>query len=253
MRQTRILLFAVVLVLIAALTTSGCRRVKLADAPAGSAGATNQTQTVPIGAATSLKTSVRMGVGVLKLSAAEPRSTSALEAAFTYPRADWKPVVEYSVEATRGTLGISQPDFRTVPVSLGSSDNSWNLRLASGVPTDLSLKLGVGESTVDLRDIDVTSLEVVSGVGKATVDLSGTRTHDVSGRVEAGVGELDIIVPSAVGVKLVGGTEGIGELKAAGFTQTDGGVVNAAWNQPGPKIVLALNRGVGEIHVTSAP
>ena len=253
MRQMKVLLLAVVLVLIAALATGGCRRVKLADAPAGTGGATDQSQTVPIGAATSVKTAVRMGVGTLKLSSGEPSSTLALDATFTYPQADWKPAVAYSVEATRGALSVSQPDVRPFPtVSLGTSDNSWTLKLAPGVPTDLSLKLGVGESTVDLRDIDVTSLEVISGVGKATVDLSGPRTHDLSGRVEAGVGEVDIIVPSSVGVRLVGGTEGIGELRAPGFTHVDGGMVNAAWNQPGPKIELALTRGVGDIKVTSA-
>jgi hypothetical protein len=252
-RQTRILLLAVVLVLAAALVTSGCKRVKLADAPASERGAVDQTQTVPLGEAKSLKADVRMGIGSLKLAAGEPSSTLALDAVFTYPQASWKPEVTYTVDTTQGALSVAQPDSSGMPtVNFGKTENSWRLKLAQGVPTDVSLKLGVGESDIDLSKVDVTSLELISGVGEAKVDLSGPRTHDIKGSIESGVGEVTVIVPKTIGVMLVGGTEGVGELNAPGFTKTDGGMVNSAWSSAGPKIVLTLNRGVGEIRVTSA-
>ena len=58
----------------------------------------------------------------------------------------------------------------------GETENTWELALASGVPTDLSLKLGVGEADVDLSDVDVRYLEAVTGVGETTIDLSGPRS-----------------------------------------------------------------------------
>jgi hypothetical protein len=249
MKRSRIVPLAMTLLLLAALgTTTGCRRVKLVDGPM--VGAVDQTQTVPIGAATSLRTNVRMAVGTLRLKAGEPSSTLALAAAFSYPKS-WKPEVKYAVEATQGMLSVIQPEIRGLP-GLRERDNYWSLALAPGVPTDLTLKVGTGESTVDLRGIDITSLEVVSGVGDMTLDLSEPRTHDVHGRIESGVGDLRIIVPSGVGVRLVGGTDGVGNLTAAGFTKSDGGLVNSAWSKAGPKIDLTLTRGVGDITVTSA-
>lgn len=249
MKRSRIALLAMTVLLLVALgTTTGCRRVKLVDGPM--VGAVDQTQTVPMGAATSLRTSVRMGIGTLRLKAGEPSSTLALAAAFSYPKS-WKPEVKYAVEATQGMLSVIQPEIHGLP-GLRERDNFWSLVLAPGVPTDLTLKVGTGESKIDLRGIDVTSLEVVSGVGAMTLNLSGPRPHDVHGRIESGVGAMDIVVPSGVGVRLVGGTDGVGNLTASGFTKSDGGLVNSAWGKAGPKIDLTLTRGVGDIKVTSA-
>jgi hypothetical protein len=251
-KRNQILWLAVLVMLCATLGTGGCRRVKLADTPGTAGGAAAQSQTVPLGAATALVANVRMGVGTLKLAAGEPSSTLALDGSFSYPVASWKPEVLYSVESTQGTLSVSQPEFNgPPPLSLGDAENSWRIKLPPGVPTELSLKLGVGESDISLRGIDVTSFEVLSGVGQTKIDLSGPRAHDIKGTIEAGVGEVHIVVPRSVGVRLVGGTEGVGELSAPGFTDSSGGLVNSAWGQPGPKIELDLSRGVGEITVTS--
>jgi hypothetical protein len=251
MKRSRIALLAVALVVLAALaTTTGCRRVKLADGSAGTGATTDQTQTVPIGAATSLRTTVRMALGTMRLGAGEPSSTLALDGGFSYPPS-WKPEVTYAVEATQGALSVIQPEIKGPP-GLTDRDNFWSLALAPGVPTDLTLKMGAGESKINLRGIDITSLDVMSGMGEMTLDLSGPRPHDVHGRIESGVGDLRIIVRRGVGVRFVGGTDGVGNLTADGFTKSDGGLVNSAWGKAGPKIDLTLTRGVGDITVTSA-
>jgi len=248
-----------VLVLAVALASStGCRRVRLTDAPAGrSSAVSTETTQVALGGAESLNTIVRMGVGELTLSAGEPSSTFALDGRFEYAPAAWKPEVKYSVEATRGVLYVSQPDSTDVP-NLGKARNSWTVKIAPGVPTDLSLKLGVGESDVSLRGVDVTALEALTGVGEARIDLSGERTHDLTARVEAGVGEVTISVPTDVGVRIIGSQDGLGEFAAPGFSdEADGstpgrnGLVNAAWSGTGPKIELYITRGIGDVKVVS--
>jgi hypothetical protein len=113
MKRSRIALLAVLLLLFAALgTTTGCRRVKVVDGPMG--GAVDQTQTVPMGEAASLRTTVRMGVGTLRLRAGGPSSTLALAAALSYPTS-WKPEVKYAVEVTHGTLSVIQPEIKGLP------------------------------------------------------------------------------------------------------------------------------------------
>jgi hypothetical protein len=242
---------ALALLLLATLGTAGCRRVKLADVPGSDAGARDQTQTVQLGGATSLGATVHMAVGELKLAASEPSSTLALDGSFTYPAPSWKPKVTYAVEGTRGVLVVSQPEESKVP-AFGNNDNIWDLKLAQGIPTDLTLNLGVGQSTIDLSKLDVTRLKVVSGVGQTTIDLSGPLAHDLLARVDSGVGEVDITVPANVPVKITGGSDGIGEMSAPGFKNEGDSLVNDAWGSPGPTLELELTRGIGEIKVTTA-
>jgi hypothetical protein len=251
-RRSRFLVvLAVVLTLVAAVATSGCRRVKLAVPPGGGSGASDWPEAVPLGAATSVDATVRMAIGGLTLSATEPSSTLALDGSFNYSIAGWKPRVTYSIDGTRGVLSVVQPEMKAFRPTLSDNENSWNVKLAAGVPTDLSLALGLGDSDVDLRGLDIDSLRVVSGVGQTRLDLSGPRSHDVRVRVDSGVGDVEIDVPSDVGVRLVGGKDGVGDLSASGFTRSGAALVNSAWGKLGPQIDISLTRGVGDINVTS--
>ena len=96
---------------VAMLGSTGCRRVKLTETPGGTVGErSTETTQVALGGAESVDTTLRMGVGELKLAAGEPSSTVALDGTFEYAPADWKPEVKYSVEGTEGALYVSQPD-----------------------------------------------------------------------------------------------------------------------------------------------
>lgn len=246
-----VLVAATAILAVAMLGSMGCRRVRLTDAQTGrSLGVSTETTRVALGAAEELDATIRMGVGLLKLRAGEPSSTTALDGTFDFAPAEWEPEVTYSVEGTRGVLYVGQPDVGVGP-SFGRSENTWTLEVAPGVPTSLSLKLGVGESDVDLRGIDLTDLEVITGVGEATIDLSGERTEDLTARIEAGVGEVTVSVPSDVGVRIIGGEDGLGELDADGFRAERGDLTNAAWSGTGPKIELRVTRGIGTMRIES--
>jgi hypothetical protein len=258
MRKSLLVATALILA-VATLGSMGCRRVKLTETPAGrSVNASTETTQVALGGAEALDTIIRMGVGELKLTAGEPSSTVALVGTFDYAPAEWKPEVKYSVDGTEGALYVSQPDPVEIP-GLGTTRNTWTVKIAPDVPTNLSLKLGVGESDVNLRGVDLTKLEALTGVGEAKIDLSGERTRDLTARIEAGVGEVTISVPTDVGVRIIGAGDGVGDFTAEGFTRDgssgstpDGGdLVNAAWSGDGPKIELFITHGIGDVKVVS--
>jgi hypothetical protein len=254
MKRSAIAALVVVLVLSAVLFSSGCRRVKLSEVP-GARGPSSESTAVPIGAAKRLVTTVRIGAGSLRLHAAETSVPLALEATFRNVPDGWDPQVHYSLEATKGVLGVLQADMsggRIRDWAVGIPDNEWDLGLAPGVPCDLTLESGVGESILDLRDIDVRKLDVVAGVGKTTVDLSGLRASGVTGRVEGGVGDLELILPKGVGARLTGGDDGIGKREIPGFRRAGDAWVNAEWDSADPKIELRLVHGVGEVTVRTA-
>lgn len=242
------LVLAALLALVATAFATGCRQVRLEDVP-GAKGVSSETTRVPLGTAQVLDTTIRMHLGVLRLRAAET-SSAALEASFIRVPGEWQPEVGYSVDATKGALVVRQPDAPQ-GFCIPDDGNEWSLALARSVPTTLTLELGLGESTVNLRDVDVRRLDIAAGIGKATIDLTGPRDNDVAGRINCGVGDLTLIVPKDVGVRITGGGGGIGTFEAPGFSRTDEALVNPAWNEDGTTIDLKLTQGVGKVTVKS--
>ncbi|HEX9094260.1 MAG TPA: toast rack family protein [Coriobacteriia bacterium] len=240
LRKTVIIAF-VVLMAATALTTTGCRAVRLPD----TSRTTSESKTVALDGATTIETRIRMGVGELSLSG-ETSATDALKADFTYEPVSWKPEVSYAVDGGVGKLEVRQPEPTEVP-AFKSAHNTWGLVLAGGAPTDLSLQLGVGRSVVDLRNVDVRKLDVLSGVGDCTVDLTGPRANGLTGRVEAGVGKLTIRLPKGVGVRVGGREDGVGHTTADGFIAQGGSWVNEAYSGSGPRIEIELVRGIGDV------
>lgn len=243
-RTSRAALLA--LVAVGLLAAAGCQRVPLSDGPSTGSRTKVETRTVGLDGATKVDATIHMGVGELTMSGV-PSSTAALDSQFTYTRAAWKPELTYQISGGTGSLKLSQPPVDVGLLGVGHVENAWDLKLAGGVPTDLSLELGLGTSEVNLRDVDVRSFEIITGVGESMIDLSGPRNADVTGRVEAGIGAATIRLPRNVAVRVVGDGEGVGELVADGFTLQGKDYVNDAWGKPGPKIELRLNRGIGEM------
>lgn len=243
MRRRLLTVAAVITILTALVATTGCTRVRLQDRPETKT--TTLNKAVTLDGATALETELEIGVGELTVSAADETGT-ALVADFTYAPASWEPEVEYSVEGTAGRLAVRQPE--SVDVSLFSDmRNEWRVRLGSGVPTDLRLTLGVGESDVDLRGIDLVGLEMTTGVGDTSIDLSDARTTDLRARIESGVGTLTLRLPRGIGVRVDGREEGVGTFRADGFVSQGNSWVNEAYGAPGPKIEIDLIRGVGDV------
>ena len=234
---------ALALVLLVGVT--GCTRVRLQDNPATAVNTLNKT--VALDGATHLETEVDMGVGELTLSGAETSGT-AMAGTFVYAPPSWLPEVDYSVEANTGTLSVRQPEKTDVPI-FDNVHNTWDVRVARSVPTDLKLRLGVGSSIVDLRGVDVTSLDAITGVGETTIDLSGVRATGFAARIESGVGELTLRLPRSVGARVTGAKGGLGSFTADGESVTSDSWVNDAWSGSGPKIDIVLNRGVGEVRI----
>jgi hypothetical protein len=233
---------AVLLAVVALAATTGCTRVRLSEDP--NTRTTTDNKTVALGGATSVETEIRQGVGELRVSV-EPTTTDVLKADFTYAPVSWKPTVDYSVSSGVGQLLVEQPNTTDV-AAFHDTENTWNVRLAGGVPTKLKLRLGVGTSKVDLRGLDLTSIDTVTGVGDSTIDLSGPRTRDLTGRIEAGVGRITVRLPRNVGVRFSGRQDGVGNFTADGFKAEGNSWVNDAYSGPGPKIDIDFIRGVGD-------
>lgn len=235
----------VALTLSGLLACGGCQRAVLPESETESC-ARVETSTVRLGGATRVAAVIRMGAGELKVSAA-PSRAAVLDAKFAFAPSAWRPEVTYRTSDGLGVLEVCQPECDGRP--LGEERNTWDLKLAVGVPTNLLLTLDAGTSTVDLRNVDVRDLEIAMGFGGAKIDLSGPRTTNVNGTIETGAGEATVFLPSDIGVRVTGADTGPGDLLADGFTLDGGDYVNAAWAKAGPKMLIRLKRGVGDVRL----
>lgn len=211
----------------------------------------NESRSVALGDAKYVNAQVVMGVGRLTMEGGTKDAKDLLDANFVYNLPSWKPEVSYSVADGIGNLKVSQPS--SSGNSLGGNINyDWNLRLNSGVPINLKTTLGAGESNLKLGAVSLAGLGVQSGAGNVTIDLSGKWKNSLNASVEAGVGNLVLVLPRDTGV-IVNLTHGIGSVEVdSGLKSLGNAYVNDAYREAGTNLNVNVEAGIGRIRLTLA-
>jgi hypothetical protein len=200
-----------------------------------------QSQSVDVEEARSVRADLRMGAGELNLSGG---ADALMEADFFYNVADWEPEVNYEVSGDTGELVVKQDIIAGVPV--GEARNEWDIRFNDEVPTDLSVQMGAGESNLDLDSLTPTGLTLHMGSGKTTVDLTGDYAQDFDVRIQGGVGDATVLLPSEVGAR-VSAEGGLGKINAEGLRREDNSYVNDVYGDSEITLDVDIQGGVGEI------
>jgi hypothetical protein len=149
------------------------------------------------------------------------------------------------VDGGQGSLVVSQPDEEVNLVNQGAQ-NRWDLLLNSRVPIDLEVSTGASKSELNLSAIDLTRLKVETGAGEGTIDLSGGWSHDLSVIIQGGVGNLTVILPREMGVRVRVET-GIGNVKTAGLSKDGNDYVNEALGVSSQTLSIDIQAGIGAI------
>jgi hypothetical protein len=198
---------------------------------------------IELGKARSVRAEVHIGAGELLLSGgAKP----LLEADFIYNVSQWKPEVSYEVQGEEGKLRVRQPSVQGIP--RGGSKYEWNLSFNNHVPLDLRVELGAGKSTLLLGELSLTNLEVETGVGETTIDLNGEWKQDLVAKIEGGIGQLNVHLPSDTAIA-VEAEKGIGTVKVDGLRQDGKRYVNDAFGKTTPTLRIHIEAGIGEIRL----
>lgn len=207
----------------------------------------NETQTIDLGSASTANVFIEFSAGQLKVSGG---ADSLMEATFRYNVDDWKPRVNYNVNGSQGELVVNIPDDNKLPVGR-ELINEWDVRLNNGVPLDLEIQTGAGESNLDLSTLAASNLRVEVGAGTTNLDLSGNWDHDVSADVTGGVGNLSIKLPAEMGVRVIMDAA-IVNVTATGLINKEGGYVNKAFGSAAHTLTLNLQAGVGSVILTES-
>ena len=119
--------------------------------------------------AQTVRAQLKMGAGELNVTGGADR---LMEGDFSYNVSEWKPKVSYDVRAKKGELLVKQGGGVDARLD-GKVRNEWDISFNEEVPTDLVVKMGAGESDLDLDSLTLKGLDLKMGAGKSTVDLTG--------------------------------------------------------------------------------
>ena len=170
-----------------------------------------------------------------------------MEGEFSYNVAVWKPKVNYEVSGETGELMVRQGSGGGVRLG-GDARNEWDISFNDEVPTDLVVQMGAGESDLDLDSLSLTGLSLQMGAGNTTVDLTGDYAQDFDARIQGGVGEATVLLPSEVGVR-ARAEGGLGTINAEGLQREGDSYVNDAYGESEVTLRVEVQGGIGEINL----
>lgn len=212
----------------------------------------------------SLQADIQINAGTLKLTA---QNEAKADTRFTYTKESWKPQVKYNGQPGQGLLTIKQPEEKNMNMK-DKDRNDWEVKLPQGVSTNLKLRMGAGESNVDLHgakinklemeagagefninlaNTSVSSLEVDAGVGEINLDLSGNRNTNLKASINGGIGSLNLVLPRKTGVRVK--VNGLGGLDTNELKKQGGYYINEAYGKTSHSLDITINGGLGNVQL----
>ncbi len=190
-----------------------------------------------------LRAEIKMAAGDLTV---EGGGKGEVSADFRYSKGDLAPTFAFDNTSFRARLTIAQSSKDGANFSAG--ENRWNVKLADGLVTDLSVNLGAGEAKLRLGTMSLRSVSLNMGAGKVTADFIGQPMNDYEVKIRGGVGECEVFLPKGVGIRAeVQG--GIGSIDVQGLEKKNGVYENAEFTTGKVKIRLSAHGGIGEIKI----
>jgi hypothetical protein len=230
-----------------ALLLAGCLNVPLTRT-----GATETMRhTVDRGGAEQVNVTLSPAVGEFRVRGG---ATELMEGEFTYNLDQLRPTINYSVRNGVGTLEVAPRDASINLRPLTQVTSRWDLQLNGEIPLDLAFVLGFGDSDLDLREVNLSELEIQSGAGRVHVQVGEQEMERV--RVRAGLGDTNLDLGGGrvqqLRFEAGAGTVNIdldGRWQADLDAQISGGLGNITLvvpEQVGVRVVV--NRGLGSVN-----
>jgi hypothetical protein len=194
--------------------------------------------------AQSVRAQLKMGAGELNVTGG---ANWLMEGNFSYNVSEWKPKVDYDVSDEKGELLVKQGSGVDARLD-GNVRNEWDIGFNEEVPTDLVVKMGAGESNLDLGSLTLTGLDLKMGAGKSTVDLTGDYAKSIDAIIEGGVGEATVLLPSEIGVKAKA-ENGLGKVNTKGLKRMGDSYINAAYGESDVTLSIEVKGGLDAINL----
>jgi hypothetical protein len=157
----------------------------------------------------------------------------------------------YKVNAGIGNLVINSSGTFVFPWVDGFRQLLWQLRLTSEIPLAIAIDSSVGGQTLDLRGLDVDSLDLTAAIGSIEIVLPSEEEFD--GRISTPIGSVKILVPSGALVEIKTDT-GLSFIQVPeGFTRQGDVIYSPGASSANALIHLVLEQPIGRLIVEQLP
>jgi hypothetical protein len=233
--------FAIILVVIT-IAISGCSSTS--PAPVTTAETTHDF--VEPGGAGSADVTIIMGAGELSVTGGAD-TKNLMESTVITTNPEWRPVIVYSTNNTKGNLRITQKENAEIRMFNGNQQNRWEILLNNDIPLSLDVKTGVGNVNLNLGTLNLTALQVKIGTGNQVVDFTGYNRTGPDSEILSGVGNLTVRLPRGMNSRITI-DKGLGDIRADGFLIKDGAYWVSGSPSPGTTVTnIHVKQGVGSV------
>ncbi len=127
----------------------------------------------------------------------------------------------------------------------------WDVALSPSIPMVLTIDSGVGETLLDLQELEVVELSVDVGLG--TMRLTLPAQGELEGDLNAGIGSVEILVPQGVALRMRvdGGLSNV--IVPAGYVRDGDVYTSPGYASAENRVQLRVEGGIGQIRVQAAP
>ena len=161
--------------------------------------------------------------------------------------------VSVSRSGSRSTMDVrlnADWNFQFPPRRGSSSSSRWILRHAEGIPTDIRIETGASDLDLDLRELNVQSLNVDGGAADIDVVLPANAGR-TSAEFNIGAADLDITVPAGVAAEIdfEGGISSL-NIDESRFPKQGDLYVSPDFESAANRVTIKIEAGVSDITIS---
>jgi hypothetical protein len=154
---------------------------------------------------------------------------------------------ENSLSQGKATFSLRTEGMRAFYTPGPGNQPDWDLRFNPAIALEMDAGLGAGVMVLDLTDLQINSLNVDLGVGQTRVLLPAT--GDFNGEISGAIGEIVLVVPEGVEVRIEADT-GLAAIEVPGSFEQQGDVyTTAGYETAEDRVALKVSQAIGKITV----
>ncbi len=218
-----------------------------------SGGAVAAQQTTPLaqalGDVQSLNVYISNPAGQVEIGAAEGAGKAYEGSLILAPRQSVSD--RYELKNGVGNLRITSAGNAFLPWTGGFDRPLWQLGLSGQVPLELTVDTAAGEQQIDLRELDVQSLDLSVAVGELNVILP--EEGDFDGNLANPVGMIRVSIPRGALVELRTNGVFLSKSVPAGFSISGDRIYSPGANSASAEMRINIDQPIGRLVILEIP
>ncbi|MBI4337300.1 MAG: hypothetical protein HY683_05680 [Chloroflexi bacterium] len=200
--------------------------------------------TQPLDGMRAANVKIEFGAGRLTVRSLPPDSLNLVEGHLETPGSAAR--VDFERSGDSGALRFRMPGTRVLG---GGSNTQWDVALARSPALALDLNGGAAKIKLDLRDLQVTDVDIDIGAADLEVVMPANAGH-VDATVNAGAARVTVIVPQGVASRI---TRSVGlssfKVDTSRFPKDDGAYVSPDYSTAKDRVAVEFRGGALSVEV----